>query len=84
MSAVTPTFLLTDIEGSTRRWEQEPRAMEQALRRHDALLRALIDDGGGEVLETVGDAFQAAFPEPAAALAAALEIQRALAAEPWP
>jgi hypothetical protein len=37
------TFLFTDIEGSTRRWEQRPAAMRVALARHDALLREAID-----------------------------------------
>src|SRR5438046_985908 len=33
----TVTFLFTDIEGSTRLWEQHPEAMRAALARHDAL-----------------------------------------------
>jgi len=35
----TVTFLFTDIEGSTRRWDAQPDAMQRALARHDAILR---------------------------------------------
>jgi predicted ATPase/class 3 adenylate cyclase len=80
----TVTLLFTDVEGSTRLWEAEPGRMAQALRRHDELLRAVIGQAGGFVFKTVGDAFCAAFATPQAALEAALEAQRALAAEQWP
>ncbi len=74
------TFLFTDIEGSTRLWEEQPDAMRQALARHDDLLRAAIERHGGQVLKTTGDGFCAAFPTAPAALAAALDAQLALAA----
>jgi class 3 adenylate cyclase len=45
--AGTVTFLFTDIEGSTRRWEQHPQAMRAALARHDAILRAAIAQHDG-------------------------------------
>ncbi len=57
----TVTFLFTDIEGSTRMWEQHPRAMQATIARHDALLREAIEGNGGYVFKTVGDAFCAAF-----------------------
>src|SRR5438128_10018932 len=79
----TVTFLFTDIEGSTRRWEEQPEAMRVALARHDELLRAAIQVQGGVVFKTIGDAFCAAFPTAAQGLAAALAAQRALAAESW-
>ncbi len=79
----TITFLFTDIEGSTRRWDAQRAAMSGALARHDALLRAAIEGRGGAVFKTVGDAFCAAFGSAAAALAAAVDAQRALAAEDW-
>src|SRR5438876_9304783 len=79
----TVTFLFTDIEGSTRRWEQYPEAMKAALARHDQILREAILAGGGYVFKTVGDAFCAAFAAPTDALAAALAGQRALQAESW-
>src|ERR671926_511086 len=80
----TVTFLFTDIEGSTTRWEHQRTVMQQALARHDALLRQAVAQHCGAVFKTVGDAFYAAFATPAAALAAALAAQQTLAGEPWP
>ena len=79
----TVTFLFTDIEGSTRRWEEHPQVMQAAVARHDALLRRAIEAHGGAVFKTVGDAFCAAFSTAAGALLAALDAQRALVDEPW-
>src|SRR3954467_11406883 len=79
----TVTFLFTDIEGSTARWEHQPEAMRVALARHDVLVRAAIVGNGGHVVKTVGDAFHAAFSRAPDAVAAALEAQRRLQAEPW-
>ena len=79
----TLTFLFTDIEGSTQRWEHQRDAMAAALVRHDALVRAAIEQHGGHVFKTVGDAFCAAFAHADDALAAALDAQRALADEDW-
>jgi class 3 adenylate cyclase len=80
---VTITFLFTDIEGSTRLWEQHPEAMSLALARHDALLRAAIETNKGYIFKTMGDAFCAAFAAADDALAAAVAAQRALYAEAW-
>jgi len=77
----TVTFAFTDIEGSTQRWERDPAAMQDAVRRHDALVRSAIVAHGGHVFKTVGDAFCAAFGRPEAAVAGMLAAQRALAAE---
>jgi len=79
----TVTFLFTDIEGSTRLWEEHPEAMRVALARHDALLREIIEARGGHVFKTMGDAFDAAFADAGAALDAATKIQRTLQAERW-
>jgi class 3 adenylate cyclase len=79
----TIAFLFTDLERSTRLWQDHPDAMSAAVARHDYLLRNAIESRGGYVFKTVGDAFCVAFETPAAALAAALAAQRALAAEPW-
>jgi len=79
----TVTFLFTDIEGSTARWEGQPETMRVALARHDALVRAAIVEHHGHVVKTMGDAFHAAFPRAPDALAAVLDAQRRLAAEPW-
>jgi TolB-like protein/class 3 adenylate cyclase len=80
----TLTFLLTDIEGSTRMWQAAPDAMQAALARHDAILRHGIEARDGHVFKTAGDAFFAAFATPWHALEAALTLQQALQAEVWP
>jgi len=77
------TFLFTDIEGSVRRWDQQPEAMKIALARHDEILRSSVEAHGGHVFKTMGDAFCVAFQVASEALAAALEAQCVLAAEPW-
>jgi len=74
----TVTFLFTDIEGSTERWEAHREAMKAAVARHDALMRAAIEAHGGYVFKTVGDAFCAAFRTAPEAIRAAVEAQRAL------
>src|SRR5262245_8725255 len=79
----TVTFLFTDIEGSTSRWEHHPEAMRTALARHDALIRAAIADYGGHVVKTMGDAFHAAFARAPDGVAAAAAAQRRLQAESW-
>ena len=79
----TVTFLFTDIEGSTQRWEQRPEAMKTALARHHALLRGAIASHGGHVFQVIGDAFCAAFETAPEAVAAAVAAQQALHAEPW-
>ncbi len=75
------TFVFTDIEGSTLRWERTPAAMQAAVRRHDVLMRAAIAQNGGSVFKTVGDAFCAAFNRAGDALAAVLAAQRTLGSE---
>ena len=79
----TVTFLFTDIEGSTRLWENHPDQMKADLAHHDALLRDKIEAQGGYVFKTVGDAFCAAFTTASEALAAAIANQVALQTELW-
>src|SRR5829696_9146287 len=79
----TVTFLFTDIEGCTDRWERDRQAMAAAVERHIALLDAAIQAHGGVHFKTVGDAVQAAFPTAPHAVAAAVDGQRALLAEDW-
>ena len=83
-AARTATFLLTDIEGSTRLWQEHRAAMATALEAHDALLRAAVEEAGGTVVKTTGDGLLAAFDRPEAALAAAAAAQRRLDAQAWP
>jgi predicted ATPase/class 3 adenylate cyclase len=79
----TVTFLFTDIEGSTERWERHAAWMAAAHARHEAILRDAIAAHGGWAYKQIGDAFQAAFQTAPAALAASVAAQQALAAEPW-
>ncbi|MGH2617146.1 MAG: ATP-binding protein, partial [Thermomicrobiales bacterium] len=79
----TVTFLFTDIEGSTRRWEQDSPAMLTAVERHFSLLDEAIVANHGARFKTIGDAIQAAFPTALDALQATVAAQRALAAADW-
>src|SRR5215210_6779900 len=79
----TLTFLFTDIEGSTKIWEHNAPAMQASLARHDELLKLAIEEHGGYVFKTVGDAFCAVFPTASDALEAASEIQRRLLLSEW-
>jgi predicted ATPase/class 3 adenylate cyclase len=79
------TFLFTDVEGSTRLWEQHPEAMRQATARHDELIDRLVARHAGVVVKPrgEGDGRFVVFARASDALAAACAIQRALRAEPW-
>lgn len=77
------TFLYTDIEGSTKLWEQFPGSMGNAVSRHEQILRGAVEGHGGSVFRTVGDGLCAVFVNASNAVAAALEAQLALGAEPW-
>jgi len=79
----TVTFLFTDIEGSSRLWENHGDAMAVALARHDTLLREAFEGRGGKIFKTIGDAFCVAFPVAASALEGAVAAQRMLRDEPW-
>lgn len=79
----TLAFLFTDLEGSTRLWEEFPYAMQDALARHDEILRDAITNAAGTVVKGTGDGLMAVFTDPLEALMAAATIQRAMAAGPW-
>jgi predicted ATPase len=72
------TFLFTDIEGSTRRWEADAGAMRAALAAHDEVLRSAIEAHGGFMFKHTGDGVCAAFSSPRAAVDAAIAAQRQL------
>jgi class 3 adenylate cyclase len=72
------TFLFTDVEGSTRRWEADADGMRIALAAHDEVLRAAIEAHGGFMFKHTGDGVCAAFSSPRAAVDAAIAAQRAL------
>jgi predicted ATPase/class 3 adenylate cyclase len=79
----TVTFLLTDLEGSTRMWEENPEAMRTAMVRHDELLEKTVAANDGFVFSRMGDGMAAAFPTARDAVSAAIAIKDALADENW-
>jgi class 3 adenylate cyclase len=74
----TVTFLVTDIEQSTRRWEEQPDAMRIALERHDSTLKQAIERNGGWLFKHTGDGVLAAFAVAQSAIDAAIAAQREL------
>src|SRR5580700_10981856 len=72
------TFLFTDVEGSTRRWEADADGMRVALAAHDQVLRKAIEAHGGWLFKHTGDGVCAAFASPGSAVDAAVAAQRAL------
>jgi predicted ATPase/class 3 adenylate cyclase len=78
------TFLFTDLEGSTRRWEEHPEVMPGALARHDEILEQAITAHRGVVYSRMGDGMAAVFGSARDAVAAAVEAQQGLAGEQWP
>ena len=72
------TFLFTDIEGSTRRWEADAGEMRTALAAHDQVLRTAIEAHGGWLFKHTGDGVCAAFASPRSAVDAAVAAQREL------
>jgi len=77
----TVTFLFTDLEGSTRLWEEHPEAMHATLARHDEILRRAVESLGGCVVKTTGDGLHAAFATAGDALGAAVAGQLGVAEE---
>jgi predicted ATPase len=72
------TFLFTDVEGSTRRWEADADGMRAALAAHDEVLRNAIEEHGGWLFKHTGDGVCAAFASPKSAVDAAVAAQRVL------
>ncbi len=71
----TVTFLFTDIEGSTRLWEEHPDPMREALARHDEILGSVISGSGGHVVKSTGDGAHAVFDRAESAVQAAITMQ---------
>jgi predicted ATPase/class 3 adenylate cyclase len=80
MPSGTVTFLFTDIEGSTARWEADPEQMRGKLALHNSILDAVMAEYGGAVFKKVGDAYCVAFPSPEQAATAAIQAQARLTA----
>jgi predicted ATPase len=78
------TFLFTDIESSSSRWEADPVVMRAAVGRHDEILRGAVVSFGGAVFKHLGDGICAAFSSAPDGLAAAAAAQQGLRGEAWP
>src|SRR3954451_20187358 len=79
----TLTFLFTDVEASTRLWENYPRAMKAALERHDAIIRAAVEGSNGQIVKGTGDGFMAVFTSASEGARAGLKAQLGMDSEPW-
>lgn len=73
----TVTFLFTDIEGSTRRWVEDPN-MAEALSTHDEIIRSAIEAHTGHWVKHTGDGVLAVFNQASTAVDAATQIQGSL------
>ncbi len=82
-TAALSTFLITDIEGSTRLWEEHGDAMGAALALHDQVLREAVEGCAGTVIKTTGDGLLAVFSDTGAGVSAALAAQRRLRDASW-
>lgn len=82
----TVTFMLSDVQGSTRLWERFPNEMREALLTHDHIGESTILSKGGELIKArgEGDSLFGVFHTAPAALEASLEIQRRLQSQVWP
>ena len=69
------TFLFTDVEVSTRRWEADAEGMRAALAAHDEVLGKAIEAHGGWLFKHTGDGVCAAFASPRCAVDAAVAAQ---------
>jgi class 3 adenylate cyclase len=80
----TVTFVFTDLEDSTRLWEEHPEDMRTALARHDAILRQVVEAHGGTIVKSTGDGGYAVFASAADAVRAAAAVVTALHRTEWP
>lgn len=80
----TVTLLFTDVEASIRLWEADRESMAKASARYNRLVREQIEAASGQLFTAVGETFRVVFTDPSTALAAAVAVRRAAAAEPWP
>ncbi len=79
----TVSFLFTDVEASTRLWDESPDVMSHAMVRHDELLRDAVESHDGFIVKNAGDGFHAVFATAHDAVTAAVAAQRRLLADEW-
>jgi len=72
-------LMFTDLVGSTSLYERagDARAF-RLVTEHFTILRKVIEDHGGAVVKTIGDAVMAAFPDGLSAIHAGLALQQAI------
>jgi predicted ATPase/class 3 adenylate cyclase len=75
----TVTFMFTDIEASTQRWQADETRMSAELGDHDRLLEQVVSDHAGTVFKHTGDGVCAVFTSASAAIDAAVAAQHGLA-----
>ncbi len=75
-SAPVLTFLFTDIEGSTRLWEESPEAMQDIVAHHDEFLAQAVTQHQGDVVKQTGDGIFAVFSDPMSAIETAIDAQK--------
>src|SRR5712691_2056305 len=80
----TVTLLFTDVEGSTRLLRRLGERYGSALEDQRRIVSDAVVAAGGREIDSRGDELFAAFPRARAAAAAAVAVQRALAAHEWP
>ncbi len=80
------TFCLTDIVGSTAKWESRPGDMARSLAVHDDVIGAAAERHGGRFLEAQGegDSTVTMYPSPLAAVRAAVDVVNDLSTTEWP
>ena len=74
----TVTFLFTDIESSTKLWEQYPEEMKSALAKHDSILKNAVESNHGHIIKTTGDGVHAVFSTALDGINTAIAAQRRL------
>ena len=83
MDGSTPiTFMFTDIEASTRKWQLHGDSMEDVLVRHDRIVESAVERVSGIIVKHTGDGFMAVFSN-GRALECALDIQRKMTSADW-
>lgn len=82
----TVTFLMTDVEGSTPLWDTHPEAMPRVLERHERIVAGAVESNSGRFIKSrgEGDSTLSVFVKASDAAKAAIEMQRAIAAQRWP
>lgn len=83
MPTGTVTFLFTDIEGSTRLWNQHPERMDSVIANHDRELREIVEAHSGFVFKTVGDALYTVFRQTLSAISASIALQLFMQEKEW-